>query len=251
MPYKIHPAANLFPMMSEADFEALKADIAKNGLQEPLVLWEEQLIDGRNRLKACEELGIEPVDSMLEDIDPFDFVISANLRRRHLKPSQLAMCAAKLPGVTNGRPKTQLNSQLFTQEQAAAMFSVGTKQIQCARKVKEDGARWLVELCEQGKSVQRAAKFIDQAGGKSEQSDIVKHTTDKWSALVAYLNRDKEPKVASVELPDNPTADEVGMVDRWIEQQDDRPFIERFKSLWDSADDIGKAAIRAFVLEAN
>ena len=52
---------NIFPMISGSEFEELKDDIAVNGLLEPIILTKEaKIIDGRNRYRACVELGISP-----------------------------------------------------------------------------------------------------------------------------------------------------------------------------------------------
>lgn len=61
---KIHPAADLFPLMSEAELRELGEDIRAHGLQHPIVLYRESgvdrdagsylLLDGRNRLDAME-----------------------------------------------------------------------------------------------------------------------------------------------------------------------------------------------------
>jgi hypothetical protein len=80
----IHPAAELFPPMSEAELKELAEDIKNNGLQTPIVIWEtysgsatrqsqrrrhhlepekyQELIDGRNRLDALALLGLLDVD---------------------------------------------------------------------------------------------------------------------------------------------------------------------------------------------
>jgi hypothetical protein len=50
---KNHPYADLFPMMSTAELEALTADIAANGLRHPIVRYKGMVLDGRNRLLAC------------------------------------------------------------------------------------------------------------------------------------------------------------------------------------------------------
>lgn len=57
---KFHPVADIFPMIDSAAFELLKADIKKHGLREPIYLFQGKVIDGRNRLKACKELKIQP-----------------------------------------------------------------------------------------------------------------------------------------------------------------------------------------------
>jgi hypothetical protein len=48
------------PKMPPDEYQELKADIAKNGQAEPIVVDGDVLIDGSNRLRACKELGIEP-----------------------------------------------------------------------------------------------------------------------------------------------------------------------------------------------
>jgi len=84
--YAIHPAADLMPMLGESDLAALAADIRANGLHEPVVLFDGQVLDGRNRLAACELAGVEPLTRTLKACpDPVAFVLSANLRRRHLR----------------------------------------------------------------------------------------------------------------------------------------------------------------------
>src|SRR5215471_13254450 len=66
----VHPAADLFPLMSETELRELGEDIRKNGLQNPIVIWAHNvpnnqegvkysLLDGRNRLDAMELVGIE------------------------------------------------------------------------------------------------------------------------------------------------------------------------------------------------
>jgi ParB/Sulfiredoxin domain len=64
--YKVHPAADVFPMMSDERLAELGEDIKKNGLTIPVLFWNGDgkgpvLIDGRNRLEACERVGVEPL----------------------------------------------------------------------------------------------------------------------------------------------------------------------------------------------
>jgi hypothetical protein len=92
----VHPDADRFPMMDHDDLKALGDDIKANGLTHPVVLDDRRrhLLDGRNRLDAMAMVGIEVVgaDSTLKvatvtvpaGTDPFDYIISANIHRRHL-----------------------------------------------------------------------------------------------------------------------------------------------------------------------
>jgi len=93
-----HPAAGLFPMMEDEDLNALANDIKANGLIEPILLYEDKILDGRNRLKACERAGVAPqfADAALNGSSPVAFVISKNLHRRHMTKSQLSTVAADM-----------------------------------------------------------------------------------------------------------------------------------------------------------
>ena len=60
MKMKNHPYADLFPMMTTVELEALAADIAENGLRHPIVRYQGVVLDGRNRLVACEKADVKP-----------------------------------------------------------------------------------------------------------------------------------------------------------------------------------------------
>src|SRR6478736_6505454 len=96
---KVHPAAELFPLMSPAELEQLTEDVKENRLLVRIVLLPDgQLIDGRNRLDAAERAGLTVFDedgnlalpsrTLKRKIDPYAYVFSVNFRRRHLTPEQ-------------------------------------------------------------------------------------------------------------------------------------------------------------------
>jgi hypothetical protein len=67
----IHPAAELFPLMGPADVNDVAEDIQKNGLREPVAIYQGKLLDGRNRLDALRLIGREIFDAngrLLADI---------------------------------------------------------------------------------------------------------------------------------------------------------------------------------------
>ena len=119
---QVHPAADMFPMMSDADIDALAKDIEASDLKAPITVWspdqnftrwlrrrgkrrpppEFYLVDGRNRLTALERCGRLEFDEAgwlsieagfnfdnaviaLDHLDdPYEYVVSANIHRRHL-----------------------------------------------------------------------------------------------------------------------------------------------------------------------
>jgi hypothetical protein len=108
--YKVHPAADVFPMMSDAELAELGEDIKANGLvNKPLFYLDGNagpiLIDGRNRLEAIERLGLKlPLpEDFLATADPVASIISLNIHRRHLTKAQQAdmIVAAIKAGAAN------------------------------------------------------------------------------------------------------------------------------------------------------
>ncbi|MCX6925278.1 MAG: DNA methyltransferase [Verrucomicrobia bacterium] len=97
--YLPHPAACIFPMLPAKEIEALADDIKARGQLYPIILYEDQVLDGRNRLRACELAGVAPhfrrIDLDKKGISPIEFVVSANVRRRQLRPGQRALAAAE------------------------------------------------------------------------------------------------------------------------------------------------------------
>lgn len=97
---KEHAFAKSFREMTEEEFDALKEDVRANGLIEPITLFDRQILDGRNRFRACLELDKEgqlPKGSptFREFAGSLDEAraeaISKNFMRRHLTKSEKAM----------------------------------------------------------------------------------------------------------------------------------------------------------------
>jgi len=52
IPVKFHPFADVFPLMQGTEFEEFVEDVRENGLQEPIEIHEDKILDGRNRYRA-------------------------------------------------------------------------------------------------------------------------------------------------------------------------------------------------------
>jgi len=87
MEIKTHPAANSFPMMDKDRYGELVENIREQGQLEPITLCDGMILDGRNRYKACLELGIEPKTRNYNG-DPWAYVWSMNGERRDLVAEQ-------------------------------------------------------------------------------------------------------------------------------------------------------------------
>ena len=97
--YPAHAFADLFPLMPEARFKELCESIKKTGLLDPIVIHGGQMLDGRNRERACKAVGVEPryveFGSLGRDCTPEEFILTRNLKRRDLTPDQRAAIAVE------------------------------------------------------------------------------------------------------------------------------------------------------------
>lgn len=99
-----HPAADLLPLLEGEEFRALQKSIIERGLERPVLLVHDpggehdgKVIDGRNRLRACIAVNIEPSFEFWEGSDdPYEFVWAHNAVRRHLEPGQRAQVRLKM-----------------------------------------------------------------------------------------------------------------------------------------------------------
>lgn len=185
---RVHPLAKLMPLMSVAEFERLRKSIAsaKKTLVPVLVTSDDQVVDGRHRLKLCEELGIEPAITILDDtIDPIDALVGANETRRRLNDSQRAVVAARIATLGPGRPTANAQKRAVSQALAAEKLGVSRTLVQSARRLIDEGVPELVAFVERGELVVSAAVSIAELD-RVEQRELVQ------SGLPAIRQRSRE-----------------------------------------------------------
>lgn len=164
--YEIHPVADLFPFIEGDAFREFVEDIRVNGQREPVVLDADgRLLDGRNRARACQALGIDVKETRYSGDDVEAWIISHNVHRRHLTESQRAMVAAKLANLRPGRPKETPPiggvSSSNTVADAASALNVGTTSVDRAKRVLRSGDAGLIKAVESGEiTVNKAERKV-------------------------------------------------------------------------------------------
>jgi hypothetical protein len=165
---KPHSIADIFPMLPEDSigFQAILDDIKANGLQQPIWLYEGQVLEGRHRVRILQLLGrdeLEKYEQYKDYVgnDPIGFVLSANLHRRHLNESQRAMVAAKLADLGVGANQHTKGGTSI--DAASKLLNVGRASIDRAKVVLAKGDPSLIKDVEGGnKSVSSAANEVKQ-----------------------------------------------------------------------------------------
>lgn len=138
---KVNPLAEIFPLMAGVDLQNLAADIKANGQRHPIVLHRGAILDGRNRLAACRLAKVEPqfVEYNGSEDKLLAFVVSENLNRRQLTPSQQALCAADAAA-----------RQGISSKAAATVMGLDVRHVQYARVIVEKGTAELQEAVRSG-----------------------------------------------------------------------------------------------------
>ena len=93
----VHPLADLIPVMADSDLERFLDDVKANGVNDPIILFEGKVLDGKHRLWAAKRLG-KPLrirEFKGDDAAARTYVFSANIYRRHLTGAQILAIAAK------------------------------------------------------------------------------------------------------------------------------------------------------------
>ena len=152
---KHHPFTEYWPLLSGENFEKFKADIAANGLRMPILTYQDQVLDGRNRERACEETGVPAryeESGAKSDEEAISLVVSLNEHRRHLSDEQRLFAAARLAQLENGsnqyQPKIMglskerpTSKTVITLEKAAKLMDVSFGSATRARTVLRHGTK--------------------------------------------------------------------------------------------------------------
>lgn len=216
-----HPVANIFPLLDGAEFDALVADIAEHGQREAIWLHPDgSILDGRNRYRACAELGLAPEYRQWEGEpgEELDFVVSLNLHRRHMTPSQLSILGAELEpmyaeqaktrqgqrtdlGLTLGQDRPNVGNNGRAAQQAAQAVGVGKSYV-------KDAKRLMINAPDLANEVRAGTRTLQEAKREMTRRDRdeVRNTGNVFDPLLrndSYLLRCGDFRSLAGDIPDN------------------------------------------------
>jgi len=196
---EFHPVADIFPAMSDAEFRELVEDIREHGQREPVwILEDKRVIDGKHRVKACVELG-RSVEARVyhgSETSVEAFVVSLNLKRRHLSEEQRAMVAARMANLEEGRPEKTAQICAVSQSDAAELLNVSRRSVQHAVAVQRAGTPELIAAVDAGQvSVSAAAEVATLP--EDEQREVVAAGPDAMKNAAKAVRERKRPHVAN------------------------------------------------------
>lgn len=113
---EFHRIAAIFPLLKDDDLQLLADSIKADGLQHQIVTFENKILDGRNRYRACQLAGVDPTFKpwMGTATEAIDFVWRENRLRRQLTSEQIAACT-----VLRERMDAEYRAAVEAEQQAA------------------------------------------------------------------------------------------------------------------------------------
>ncbi len=256
-----HPLASVVPEMRRAEWHAFLRDVAARGVMEPLRLAPDgvTVLDGRHRLRAARELGMERVPTapaLCEPGDEAGYMLRAALHRRHLSDDQRAVLAVRLAEAMSGerlRQRAQLAASARWAERVedtASRDACGTGVVQQASDVpitREIAAR---ELGVSERRLRTAHALVQDAPDLAAQVEA--GTLPLLVAKTQAQRRDALAALTATELSTIPQGAEIwqgdfrelgtripdGSVDLVLT---DPPYGTDFLELWP---DLGRLAFR-------
>lgn len=165
---KFHEYANIYRMLPDGELAKLAQDIKEKGQLLPITLYEDQILDGRNRYKACEIAGIKPRIEEYTGDDPLGFVASLNDHRRHDTDNERAMVGARMANLKVGNPKFSdaissmetIAQPAVTIERAAELSGSTTASIKRAKPIVTTGIPELQDMVDSGEVSIRAGSEV-------------------------------------------------------------------------------------------
>lgn len=160
--YEFHDLCLLFPQADDQTIDEMSYDIQKNGLTDPVVLYEGKILDGRNRYLACKKAGLQPRTVEYDGKDPLSFVISKNLQRRHLTNAQKALMASRILALKGSK------ATAADREAVARQMEVGESMVKIAQRIDRLAIDPIKNMLEEGKiTVNKANTILNDARDRS------------------------------------------------------------------------------------
>lgn len=227
--YLFHELSSIFPLMEGDDFNALIEDMREKGQLKKGVLFEEKILDGRNRYRVCKILKIPfKTEEYSEKISPRDYIISENLHRRHLTIAQRAEIGLILlqeeedkakermqkirsevgKVIGRGREKSELGEtkkkdlaekidkikeelgEGISTRKVAPKVKISSFTLQKAKKIKEVAKKDKF-IAEKWEDAKRGKSTVDAVYKEVKKKETIEDLKDKSPAVVKELKEEK------------------------------------------------------------
>jgi DNA modification methylase len=243
-----HKYAALFPMASEDELNEMAEDIKQRGLLNKIILLDDKILDGRNRFEACKRADIEPKYCEYTGHDPLGDVVSWNLKRRHLSPTQKATLGVEIEPLYAAEAEKRLHlakgrgvkgEELFPQvksrdpqsrDQAAAMVGVSGKSVSDAKAIKEKSPELFEKMKTGETTINEAKKELRKKKQIEIEKTYKKASIDKKQTWI--ITGDQSVLKCDALITDPP----YGILDESWEPKELEKFTKHWLKKWNECD---------------
>ena len=187
MSYERHHLSAIFGDIPTEEFNALQADIDKNGFTDHVIItYEGKILDGWHRYKIAkkvdrlEELVFKP----LTVFDPSEYVISKNMHRRHLTESQRAQIVVEAHKWATGGGD-RMSEKYKTTSQSCEVVKT--------REEMAEEANVSPRTIDTAKQVSRAGRADEVIAGKKSAPAVIKEEKQKLEFTLPQPEPEPEP----------------------------------------------------------
>jgi hypothetical protein len=152
---KPHPYSLLFPPAFGGDYDHLLQSIKREKrLRYSVIVYENMILDGNQRLRACREARVEPKFTVFEGTSEqaLNMVMDLNLARRQLNASQKATVVAKATLLYEQGERPDLRTGAQVTGDLAEKAGVSVRTVVDAKKVLRKGTNNEIKALETGKA---------------------------------------------------------------------------------------------------
>lgn len=227
--------SDYLPSLTDTEYKKLKDSIEREGLHDPLIVWEEEkiLVDGHHRLMACQELDINPeieYKSFIFRAQVIAWIIENNWGRRNLTPEQKNILLGELY-LNSKKDKTKNlkkgdkppKGKSYPSERTSEVIA---KDYKVSEKTVRNGQDLVIAINSIAKNVDKnfRSKVINKESNISQQ-DIIdieeKYEPEKQKTIIKKL--------------ENKEFDNLYMVEREMEKEKRKIEIEKKSKKFDES----------------
>jgi hypothetical protein len=200
---------NIFPEAKQEDYQRLKQDIETNGFDEsqPIFLYQGDILDGWNRQKACDEIGVAARYEHFvgNDEEALAFMMRTN-KRRNMNSGQWATVAVEAEEVLAAIRKQVETQANLKRSEAAKRIAESAKINREREHFKEASTRSFSEHKER----QSTQKIVDTPRQEKESAH---KAAELFNTNRTYVNQAAKLKVEAPEIFDKVKAGTMRMTD--------------------------------------
>jgi len=209
-----HPVSEIFPMMQDAELRDLAADIEEHGLIEAIWTYHGQIIDGRNRYRACLIAGEEPrfQEYTGDESGLVEFVVSLNLKRRHLNETQRGVIASQLETLKHGQRADiarDANWHVLERNRAAELLNISPRTVARVKEVERKAPELIPQMASGEMSAHEALKKVKEKERLAQRAEIAEAgaavpQAERWNVWQASIETWSAPRKYDFIITDPP-----------------------------------------------